>query len=137
MLRTMFTGKIHRATVTHADLHYVGSVTVDLDLLEAAGVAHAAVPVRGTVRMNISVLEPDGSEQPAQRQEHRADHADRDGDRPASTGLRGQRPDQRGQDPPDEHERHDDVRRPHARLGPEGEPVAAGAAPREHGEQEQ
>ena len=35
MLRTMFTGKIHRATVTHADLHYVGSVTVDLDLLEA------------------------------------------------------------------------------------------------------
>ncbi|MBG6239084.1 aspartate 1-decarboxylase [Mycetocola sp. CAN_C7] len=36
MLRTMFTGKIHRATVTHADLHYVGSVTVDLDLLDAA-----------------------------------------------------------------------------------------------------
>lgn len=28
--------KIHRATVTHADLHYVGSVTVDQDLLEAA-----------------------------------------------------------------------------------------------------
>ena len=38
MLRTMFTGKIHRATVTHADLHYVGSVTVDLDLLEAADI---------------------------------------------------------------------------------------------------
>ncbi len=38
MLRTMFTGKIHRATVTHADLHYVGSVTVDLDLLDAAGI---------------------------------------------------------------------------------------------------
>ncbi len=31
-------GKIHRATVTHADLHYVGSVTVDSDLLEAAGI---------------------------------------------------------------------------------------------------
>lgn len=28
--------KIHRATVTHADLHYVGSVTVDQDLLDAA-----------------------------------------------------------------------------------------------------
>ncbi|MBO1737574.1 aspartate 1-decarboxylase [Leifsonia sp. TF02-11] len=36
MLRTMFTSKIHRATVTHADLHYVGSLTVDLDLMEAA-----------------------------------------------------------------------------------------------------
>ncbi len=34
----MFTSKIHRATVTHADLHYVGSVTVDLDLLEAADI---------------------------------------------------------------------------------------------------
>jgi aspartate 1-decarboxylase len=36
MIRTMMTSKIHRATVTQADLHYVGSVTVDLDLLEAA-----------------------------------------------------------------------------------------------------
>ncbi|WP_284976202.1 aspartate 1-decarboxylase [Arthrobacter sp. efr-133-TYG-104] len=38
MIRTMFKSKIHRATVTHADLHYVGSVTVDLDLLEAADI---------------------------------------------------------------------------------------------------
>ncbi|MEX5272345.1 aspartate 1-decarboxylase [Kocuria sp. CPCC 205235] len=38
MLRTMFTGKIHRATVTQADLHYVGSVTVDQDLLDAANI---------------------------------------------------------------------------------------------------
>ncbi|MCI7305764.1 MULTISPECIES: aspartate 1-decarboxylase [Trueperella] len=37
-LRTMLTGKIHRATVTGADLHYVGSITVDLDLLEAADI---------------------------------------------------------------------------------------------------
>src|SRR3954463_13551321 len=36
MLRTMMKSKIHRATVTQADLHYVGSVTVDVDLLEAA-----------------------------------------------------------------------------------------------------
>lgn len=36
MLRTMMKSKIHRATVTHADLHYVGSVTVDQDLLDAA-----------------------------------------------------------------------------------------------------
>ena len=37
MFRTMMTSKIHRATVTQADLHYVGSVTVDQDLLDAAG----------------------------------------------------------------------------------------------------
>ncbi|MEU9852371.1 aspartate 1-decarboxylase [Streptomyces sp. NPDC047974] len=36
MLRTLFKSKIHRATVTQADLHYVGSVTVDADLLDAA-----------------------------------------------------------------------------------------------------
>lgn len=38
MLRTMFHAKIHRATVTEADLHYVGSVTVDQELLDAAGI---------------------------------------------------------------------------------------------------
>lgn len=38
MLRTMFHAKIHRATVTEANLHYVGSVTVDQDLLDAAGI---------------------------------------------------------------------------------------------------
>ncbi|WP_237843721.1 aspartate 1-decarboxylase [Cellulosimicrobium cellulans] len=32
----MMIGKIHRATVTQADLHYVGSITVDADLLDAA-----------------------------------------------------------------------------------------------------
>jgi aspartate 1-decarboxylase len=36
VLRTMLTSKIHRATVTDADLHYVGSVTVDSDLMAAA-----------------------------------------------------------------------------------------------------
>lgn len=36
MLRTMMTSKIHRARVTEANLHYVGSVTVDEDLLDAA-----------------------------------------------------------------------------------------------------
>lgn len=34
--RPMMIGKIHRATVTQADLHYVGSITVDADLLDAA-----------------------------------------------------------------------------------------------------
>jgi aspartate 1-decarboxylase len=36
MHRTMLHSKIHRATVTQADLHYVGSVTIDGDLMEAA-----------------------------------------------------------------------------------------------------
>ena len=36
MLRTMLKAKIHRATVTDCDLHYVGSITIDPDLLEAA-----------------------------------------------------------------------------------------------------
>jgi aspartate 1-decarboxylase len=36
MQRTMLKSKIHRATITDSDLHYVGSVTVDPDLLEAA-----------------------------------------------------------------------------------------------------
>ena len=36
MLRTMLKSKIHRATVTQADLHYVGSVTIDADLMDAA-----------------------------------------------------------------------------------------------------
>ena len=38
MFRTMLGGKIHRAVVTEADLNYVGSITVDLDLLDAAGI---------------------------------------------------------------------------------------------------
>ncbi len=37
MLRTVLGGKIHRATITQADLHYVGSITIDSDLVEAAG----------------------------------------------------------------------------------------------------
>ena len=37
-MRTMISGKIHRATVTGADLHYVGSITIDADLLDAADI---------------------------------------------------------------------------------------------------
>ncbi len=37
-MRVMLHGKIHRATVTEADLHYVGSLTVDADLLRAADI---------------------------------------------------------------------------------------------------
>ena len=38
MQRTMCKGKIHRATVTQANLNYVGSITIDADLLEAADI---------------------------------------------------------------------------------------------------
>ena len=36
MQRTMLKSKVHRATVTDCDLHYVGSITIDPELLEAA-----------------------------------------------------------------------------------------------------
>jgi aspartate 1-decarboxylase len=38
MLRTLLTGKIHRARVTGADVNYIGSITVDAALLDAAGI---------------------------------------------------------------------------------------------------
>ena len=38
MQLTMLKGKIHRATVVQAALDYVGSITVDADLLDAAGI---------------------------------------------------------------------------------------------------
>jgi len=38
MQRVMLKSKIHRATVSDCDLHYVGSITIDADLLEAADI---------------------------------------------------------------------------------------------------
>ena len=38
MRRSLFKSKIHRATVTHADLDYEGSISIDEDLMEAAGI---------------------------------------------------------------------------------------------------
>lgn len=38
MMRHVLLAKIHRATVTGADLHYVGSITLDPDLIELAGI---------------------------------------------------------------------------------------------------
>ena len=38
MLRTMCKGKIHRATITQANLNYTGSITIDQDLLDAANI---------------------------------------------------------------------------------------------------
>jgi aspartate 1-decarboxylase len=46
MQRHLMKSKIHRATITSADLHYEGSITVDQELLDAADLAtHEEVPV--------------------------------------------------------------------------------------------
>lgn len=51
MFRTMFKSKIHRATVTEADLHYEGSITIDDDLLQAADLLeHEKVAVWNVTR---------------------------------------------------------------------------------------
>jgi aspartate 1-decarboxylase len=62
----MFLGKIHRATITHADLDYEGSVTVDSDLLDAAGILeHEEVQVwnvtRGSRLATYALRGPRGS----------------------------------------------------------------------------
>jgi aspartate 1-decarboxylase len=46
MLLTMLKAKLHRATVTGADMHYEGSIGIDRDLLDASGIlAHEQVDV--------------------------------------------------------------------------------------------
>ena len=59
-MRTMLKSKIHRATVTQADLHYVGSVTIDEDLLDAAdllpGEQVAIVDVTNGARLETYVI---------------------------------------------------------------------------------
>lgn len=61
MLRTMLSAKIHRATVTTADVDYVGSLTVDTTLLEAAGILPGelvhVVDVTNGVRLQTYVIE--------------------------------------------------------------------------------
>ena len=60
MLRTMLKSKIHRATVTDANLHYVGSVTLDEDLMDAAdllpGEQVAIVDVTNGARLETYVI---------------------------------------------------------------------------------
>ncbi|MFF2085762.1 aspartate 1-decarboxylase [Nocardia sp. NPDC058176] len=60
MLRTLVNGKIHRATVTQADLHYVGSITIDEDLLRAADLVEgeqvAVVDITNGARLETYVI---------------------------------------------------------------------------------
>ena len=63
MMRIMMKSKIHRATVTQADLHYVGSVTIDADLLDAAdlleGEQVAIVDITNGARLETYVIPGD------------------------------------------------------------------------------
>lgn len=66
MRRRMFLGKLHRVTVTHADLDYEGSVTIDEDLLDAAGILeHEEVHIwnvtRGSRLATYALRGPRGS----------------------------------------------------------------------------
>jgi aspartate 1-decarboxylase len=60
MFRTMLKSKIHRATVTQADLNYVGSVTIDEDLMDTAdllaGEQVAIVDVTNGARLETYVI---------------------------------------------------------------------------------
>jgi len=66
MRRILFRSKIHRAVITHADLHYEGSVTIDADLLDAADILeneaiHVWNITRGTRLQTYAVPGPRGS----------------------------------------------------------------------------
>src|SRR5258706_15258436 len=66
MRRRMFLSKIHRAVVTHADLHYEGSCTIDADLLDAADILpnqelHIWNVTRGTRIVTYALPGPRGS----------------------------------------------------------------------------
>lgn len=66
MLRTFLAGKIHRATVTQADINYVGSITIDADLLAAANISTGeqvhVVDINNGTRLVTYVIEgPAGS----------------------------------------------------------------------------
>ena len=60
MLRHLMRSKIHRATITSADLHYEGSLTLDEDLLDAADLVHhedvQVVNVNNGERFNTYVI---------------------------------------------------------------------------------
>ncbi len=61
MRRRMMKSKVHRATVTDADLHYVGSITVDRDLMDLADLMEfeqvAVVDVDNGARLETYVIE--------------------------------------------------------------------------------
>lgn len=66
MQRTLLAGKIHRATVTQADLHYVGSITIDRDLMSSADIVegeqvHVVDVTTGARLVTYAITGPAGS----------------------------------------------------------------------------
>jgi aspartate 1-decarboxylase len=61
MRRRMMKSKVHRATVTDADVHYVGSITIDRDLMDAADLVEyeqvAVLDVDNGARLETYVIE--------------------------------------------------------------------------------
>ena len=65
-MRMMLRGKIHRATVTRADLEYVGSISIDRTLMEAAGIVeweqvHVLDVTNGSRLTTYAIEAPAGS----------------------------------------------------------------------------
>ncbi len=65
-MRTMLRGKIHRATVTQADLDYIGSISIDETLMEAAGIVeweqvHVLDITNGARLLTYAIIAPAGS----------------------------------------------------------------------------
>ena len=63
MILTMLKAKIHRASVTESNLHYVGSITIDRDLMEASGIFEyekvSVVDIDNGSRFDTYVIEGD------------------------------------------------------------------------------
>lgn len=63
MILTMLKAKIHRAAVTESNLHYVGSITIDRDLMEASGILEyekvSVVDIDNGSRFDTYVIEGD------------------------------------------------------------------------------
>ena len=63
MILTMLKAKIHRATVTESNLNYVGSITIDRDLMEASGILEyekvSVVDIDNGSRFDTYVIEGD------------------------------------------------------------------------------
>ena len=61
MHRILLKSKIHRATVTQAELHYIGSITIDCDLMEAADIVEFERMDGDRARIRVRTESPEGA----------------------------------------------------------------------------
>ena len=98
MLYNMFHGKIHRATVTEANLEYMGSITIDSTLMKLAGILPGErvqiVDNNNGARLETYVIEGEPAEQCGSAQRDRRRQSNHycvcDDDAGRSTSLRAQ-----------------------------------------------